>query len=152
MERKEFLAKFGITMAAVCAGCSLYSCGSSPSDDPSPAPGGGTGTTPPPAGSGALFTVNLDSELKNIGDFKVSNGVILVRLAAGAAATAFTAVQVACTHEGTSINYNTAQGKFICPNHGSQFSTSGSVLVGPAAQALKSYAVAVTGSTLTVNA
>lgn len=145
MERKEFLSKFGITMAAVCAGCSLYSCGSDPKDEPTP----DGGTNNPPA-NGGLFTVNLDSELKSVGDFKVSNGVIIVRLAAGTASSAFTAVQVACTHQGTSINYNAAQGKFICPNHGSQFSTGGTVLLGPAAQPLKAYNVGITGSTLTV--
>jgi cytochrome b6-f complex iron-sulfur subunit len=151
MERKEFLEKLGITMAAVCAGCSLYSCGSDPKDEPSP----GGGTTPPGGSnppSGTLFTADLNTELRNVGDTKVSNGVILVRLAAGSASTAFSAVQVACTHQGTSINYNNAQGKFICPNHGSQFSTSGSVLLGPATTALKAYNVAVTGSTLSVSA
>jgi len=147
MERKEFLAKFGIGMAAVCAGCSLYSCGSDPKDEPTPNDGN---TNPPP--NGGLFTANLDSELKNVGDFKVSNGVIIVRLAAGTATSAFTAVQVACTHQGTAINFNAAQGKFICPNHGSQFSTGGTVLLGPAVQPLKVYNVGITGNTLTVTA
>lgn len=150
MERKDFLSKLGIGMAAVCAGCSLYSCGSDPKNDPAPNNSGGT--TPPPAGGTNVFNLNLDTDLKNIGDFKVASGVILVRLAAGATASAFTAVQVACTHQGTSINYNTAQGKFICPNHGSQFSTDGAVLLGPAASALKVYNVVVSGSTLTVAA
>ncbi|CAM3629322.1 ubiquinol-cytochrome c reductase iron-sulfur subunit [Mucilaginibacter galii] len=151
MERKDFLSKLGITMAAVCTGCSLYSCGSDPKNDPTPGNGGGT-TNPPPTSGSTLFNVNLDSELKNIGDFKVASGVILVRLAAGSVSSAFTAVQVACTHQGTSINYNTAQGKFICPNHGSQFSTGGAVLLGPATTALKAYTVAITGSNLTVAA
>lgn len=144
MERKEFLTKFGITMAAVCTGCSLYSCGSDPKDEPAPNPGGGNGNT--------SLTANLDSELRNIGDFKVANGVILVRLAAGAAASAFTAVQVACTHQGTSINYSAAQGKFICPNHGSQFGTNGNVLLGPATTALRAYNIVIAGNTLTVSA
>lgn len=150
MERKEFLAKFGITMAAVCAGCSLYSCGSDPKDEPTPNnPGGGTNN--PPAGSG-LITANLDSELRNVGDFKAGGGAILVRLAAGSTAAAFTAVQIACTHQGTSINYNATQTRFICPNHGSQFSTTGAVLLGPATTALKVYNVAISGNTLTVSA
>jgi cytochrome b6-f complex iron-sulfur subunit len=147
MERHEFLAKLGISMAAVCAGCSLIGCGSKGSD---PAPGGGT---PPPAqGSGNVFSVDLNSELQSVGSSKISNGIILVRLAAGAVASAFTAVQVACTHEGTSINYNTNQGIFICPNHGSEFNTSGGVVLGPATSSLKKYTVTVAGSTLTVSA
>jgi len=151
MERKDFLSKMGIGIAAVCAGCSLYSCGSDPKDEPTPGTGGGT-VNPPPSNGTNIFNLNLDSDIKNIGDFKVASGVILVRLAAGATAFAFTAVQVACTHQGTSINYNAAQGKFICPNHGSQFSTDGAVLLGPAASALKVYNVVVSGSTLTVAA
>ncbi|TSD63445.1 Rieske (2Fe-2S) protein [Inquilinus sp. KBS0705] len=150
MERQEFLAKLGITMAAVCTGCSLVGCGGSKSNDPGPSTGGGV--TPPPPGSGAVFSVNLDSDLQAVGSSKVSNGVILVRLAAGSTAAAFTAVQVACTHQGTNINYNTAQGIFICPNHGSEFNTSGAVVMGPASAALKHYTVVVDGSTLTVNA
>ncbi len=148
MERKEFISKLGISLAAICAGCGIASCGSNPkAEDPTPAPGGGTG------GNGsALLSANLDSELKNVGEFKVSNGVILVRLATGNTANSFTAVQVACTHQGTPVNYNGSQGKFICPNHGSQFSTTGAVLVGPAATALKSYNVSTSGSSLNVTA
>jgi cytochrome b6-f complex iron-sulfur subunit len=148
MERSEFLAKFGIGLAAVCTGCALSSCGSKSSDpkpDPDPGPGNG-------GGNGNLFSINMNNELTTVGQSKVSNGVILVRIAAGATAAAFTAVQVACTHEGTSIGYNAAQGKFICPNHGSQFSNSGTVLLGPATRALREYNIDIDGNTLTVSA
>lgn len=145
MERKEFLSKLGIGFAAVCVGCGVAACGSSKSNDPTPDDDGNNN-------NGDLFTVNLANELTAVGQSKVSNGVIVVRTAAGNSANSFTAVQVACTHQGTAINYNNAQGRFICPNHGSQFSTSGAVLVGPATTALKEYNVAVNGSTLTVSA
>jgi cytochrome b6-f complex iron-sulfur subunit len=148
MERKEFLSTFGVGLAAICTGCSLASCGSTPkSEDPVPNQNG-TGTT----GGSSLFTTNLDAEIKNIGEFKVSNGIILVRLAQANVASSFTAVQIACTHQGTPVNYNNAQGVFICPNHGSKFSTTGGVLLGPAATALKQYVVKVTGNTLSVSA
>jgi len=84
------------------------------------------------------------------GDVQVNSGVILARIASGNSASAFTAVQVACTHQGTSINYIAAQNQFVCPLHGSIFSTSGSVIQGPAASSLKKYAINITGSTLTV--
>lgn len=145
MERDEFLSKLGIGIAAVCAGCAFGSCGKS--NDP-----GASGTKAPAAGSGTVFTADLNTELTSVGQTKAANGVILVRLAAGNTAASFTAVQIACTHEGTSINYNTAQGIFICPNHGSQFNTAGSVLLGPAAAALQKYTVSIAGSTLTVTA
>ena len=144
MERKEFLSALSISLAAVCVGCSLASCGSTPkSEDPAPKP-----TTP----TGSLATINLATDLPKVGDSKVLNGIIIVRLAQSNAPASFSAVQVACTHQGTPVNYNTAQGIFICPNHGSKFSTTGAVLLGPAAVALKQYTLAITGSTLTVSA
>lgn len=147
MERDEFLKKLGIGMLAVCAGCGIAACGSKVVDGSTPTQPGG-----PAKGSGTLFTADLNNEIKNVGDSKVSSGVILVRIAAGNTASAFTAVQVACTHEGTSINYNNAQGIFICPNHGSEFNKNGAVLLGPAAVALQQYVVSVNGAALTVTA
>ncbi|OOQ57287.1 QcrA and Rieske domain-containing protein [Mucilaginibacter pedocola] len=141
MERQEFLAKLGITLAAVCTGCSLVSCGSNPKNE-----------DPTPTTDGNIFTTNLDSELLNVGDAKVSNGVILARTAPGNTADAFSAVQVACTHEGAFINYNNTAGLYICPLHGSRFSTTGSVVQGPAVNALKKYNVVITGTSLAVRA
>ena len=149
MERQEFLSKLGIGLIAACAGCSLVSCGGK-SSDPGPSTGGGV--SHPPQGSGNIFTTDLSSQLPNIGNSVVQQGVILVRIAAGNTAAAFTAVQVACTHQGTSIDYNTGQGLFICPLHNSEFSKTGAVIQGPATSALQKYTVTVTGTTLTVSA
>jgi Rieske Fe-S protein len=141
MQRQEFLSKLGISLAAVCIGCNLASCGSNvKSEDPTPTTP--TGTT--------LATVDLNSDLKSVGESTVFNKIIIVRLTAGNTSDSFTAVSVACTHQGISINYNPAQGKFICPAHGSQFSTTGSVLLGPATTALQEFKVVITGSSLTV--
>ena len=150
MEREEFISKLGLGVLIACTGCGFASCGGSKKDDPTPTPSGGT---PPPApGSGALFTTDLNSSLLNVGDSKVLNGVILVRIATGNAASSFTAVQVACTHEGSAIAYNAGQAKFVCPNHGSQFSQTGQVTLGPAATNLQKYTVTVNGTTATVTA
>lgn len=154
MERAEFLAKFGLGFAAVCTGCALASCGSKGSDA---TPGNGVvvggAPSPPKTGSGTLFSVDLNSQLAQVGDSTSQSGVILVRIAAGNTASAFTAVQVACTHQGTAINYNTGQHIFICPAHGSEFSQSGSVLVGPASLPLHQYTVTIdSNNKLTVSA
>ncbi|GAA4094355.1 Rieske (2Fe-2S) protein [Mucilaginibacter panaciglaebae] len=143
MERNEFLTKLGIGTLAVCMGCSVVSC----SKSGSPGPSGGNNN--PPA-TGTTVDIDLNSSLKNIGDQSVSNGIIIVRLAGGNVVSSFTAVQVACTHEGTSINYNNSQGIFICPLHGSEFSKTGALIQGPATRALKRYTIAITGTTLTV--
>jgi cytochrome b6-f complex iron-sulfur subunit len=145
MERKDFISKLGLGLAAVCTGCAFASCGSAPkSDDPKPNSNG-------PIGSGQqVMSVNLATDLKNAGEFQVTSGVILVRLKAGNTPDAFTAVQVACTHQGTSINYNLGQAKFICPNHGSQFGDNGSVLLGPATLPLRQYNIQINSSSLIV--
>jgi cytochrome b6-f complex iron-sulfur subunit len=151
MERQEFLSKLGLGMVLVCTGCGLASCGSKAGN---PAPSGvivGGATPPPPSGGGSLFNLDLGSQLLNLGDSVVSDGVIVVRLASGNLPASFTAVQVACTHQGTAIGYNESQHRFICPAHGSEFSDSGQVLQGPAALPLHQYTVSVDNSTLTVS-
>lgn len=145
MDRKEFLTTIRFSLMAVCGGACLASCSKS---DATSTPG--TGTTTPPAG--VNFAVDLGTEITNVGDSVAKNGVIVVRLATGSAVSAFTAVQLACTHQGTSIDFNKNKGNFVCPNHGSEFSTAGAVLNGPATASLKKYNIAVTGSTLTVTA
>lgn len=141
MEREEFLSKLGIGLLAVCTGCGMAACSTNKNNDPAPSPG-----------AGVVFTADLNTELLAIGGSKTASGVILVRIAAGNIASSFTAVQVACTHEGTMIAYNSTQSKFVCPLHGSQFSQSGQVLMGPAVVALKKYTVSVSGSTISVAA
>ncbi|HTD97952.1 MAG TPA: Rieske 2Fe-2S domain-containing protein [Mucilaginibacter sp.] len=148
MERQEFLSKLGLGLVIACTGCGLASCGSK-SSDPTVTQ---QGTPPPVRGSGPLFSIDLATQLTNVGDSKVSNRVILVRIGVDNNAASFTAVQVACTHEGTSINYNTGQNIFICPLHGSEFSQTGQVLLGPASSSLQRYTVAIVGDTLTVSA
>lgn len=144
MKRTEFLSTLGIGLAAACTGC-LAACGK----DGDATPGGGT-TQPPPSPAGVNFNLDLNSDIKSVGDSKTANGVIVVRLAATNVVASFTAVQVACTHQGTSIEYKTAQGNFVCPNHGSIFTTAGTVTTGPATANLKKYSIAITGSVLTV--
>ncbi len=140
MERREFLGSLTGPVAAVCAVC-MGACSKS---------SGGTNpgsTTPLPGGN---FTIDLASNLSTVGSSLVQAGVIVVRLAAGNTVSSFTAVQVACTHEGTSINWNAAKNNFLCPNHGSTFSSGGQVTLGPASSNLKVYNLSISGTIMTV--
>ena len=139
MERRKFISEVGLSVAGICAVC-LGACSKSN------APGGSGGPGP----TNVNFTVDLNSNLLNIGNSIIRSGVIVVRIAAGNTASSFTAVQVNCTHEGTAIDYNTGQGIFICPNHGSRFSTNGTVLLGPATSNLQQYNISVVGTSLNV--
>jgi cytochrome b6-f complex iron-sulfur subunit len=138
MERRQFFGTLTTPVLAACAVC-LGACSKSSS-------GGGT--------SGAVsanFTVDLATSLTSVGSSLVNGGVIVVRLATGNSPSSFTAVQVACTHEGTSVNYVPSSNNFFCPNHGSTFTTSGMVTLGPAATALKQYNITIIGTTMTVS-
>ena len=139
MDRRAFLSDISITVAAACAGC-LAACAKES--------GGGPQTNPP---TGINITIDLNSEITNVGNTVIKQGVIIVRLAASNDPASFTAVQANCTHEGSIIGFNNSQGIFICPNHGSQFSTSGSVVFGPATTNLKKYSISISGSTMTIN-
>ncbi len=145
MERRAFLGSLTGPVLVACAVC-MGSCSKSGSS-PSSTPTGGT----PTGGGPANFTIDLSNSLTTVGSSLVQSGVIVVRLAAGNAPASFTAVQVACTHQGTAINFNQAGNNFVCPNHGSTFTTAGAVTVGPASSALQKYNIAIVGNTMTVS-
>jgi len=71
-------------------------------------------------------------------------------LAFRAATATFNVMTAVCTHEGCTVeNYNGTQ--FVCPCHGSRYSTSGQVTNGPATLPLRSYASTFANETLTFN-
>ncbi len=146
MKRTEFLNTLGIGLAAACTGC-LAGCGKGGEATPG---GGGGGIRPPTPPAGVNFTLDLNLDIKSVGESKTVNNVIVVRTATGNVASSFTAVQVACTHEGTSVEFKPAQDSFVCPNHGSVFTSSGVVVTGPATTNLKKFSIAITGTVLTV--
>lgn len=139
MDRRKFITNLGSPVIAACAVC-LAGCSKS-GDSPT-----GSGTTPTPAN----FTIDLNGNLTAVGSSLVQSGVIVVRLAAGNTPSSFTAVEVSCPHQGTAINFNAGGNKFICPNHGSTFTTTGAVTQGPANRDLKQYNISITGNIMTV--
>ena len=146
MERREFLGSLTGPVAVVCAVC-MGSCSKSSDSPASPPSGGG-----PTGGGAANFTIDLNTTLTTVGSSLVQGVVIVARLATGNVPGSFTAVQVACTHQGTAINFNAATNNFVCPNHGSTFSTSGAVTQGPASSALQKYNITIAGNIMTVSA
>lgn len=60
-------------------------------------------------------------------------------------------VTATCTHEGCTVSAF-ANNRFVCPCHGSQFSTSGAVQNGPATRALQSFASTFSNNVLTFTA
>lgn len=134
MERKEFLNTMGLAVLAVCAGCSKSSSN----------PGGGNN-------SGVNFTIDLSTQLLNVGDSVSKSGVIVVRLSNGSNPDNFTALSQACTHQSTPVNFSSSAGLFVCPLHGSEFNTNGGVVMGPASSPLQKFNISISGNTMTVS-
>jgi cytochrome b6-f complex iron-sulfur subunit len=136
MDRKEFLASLGIGAAAFVCISGLQGC--QVNDSVSAAP------------TNIDFTLDLtdpaNSALKTNGGYIYKSGIIVARSTSGA----YVAVYSACTHTGSTVMYNTSNNRFHCPAHSSDFSTNGSVINGPANQALHQYNTSLTGNSLRV--
>lgn len=133
MDRKEFLSLLGLSVGgAVVASC-LGGC-----------------TKDSVAPSNVDFTLDLSSpanaKLLNNGGYLVTNGVIVAKTINGD----YVAVSASCTHEGTTVQYQSSNNRFHCPNHGANFDTNGSVINGPATRSLHEYNTSLSGNTLRV--
>jgi cytochrome b6-f complex iron-sulfur subunit len=136
MDRKEFLFTLGKSAAVAglvyCVGCS-----SNNNDVPT-------------APSNVDFTLDLTQEtnkaLISVGGALVTNGIIIGRTGAAS----FVAVSSACTHQGTTIQFQLNNNRFYCDNHGSTFSLDGTVTNGPAAQPLTKYNTSFNGNSLRI--
>ena len=145
MKRDEFIHLFGFGAAMLLTGC-LGSCTSKSGD---PSPGSGPGTNPGPVD----FTLDVtDPANARLNDpafgyvYGAAGRVIVAKTTAGT----YVALAAACTHQGTSVQFQAGSSQFLCPNHGSVFSLSGSVTMGPASVALQSYTVTQTGNVLRI--
>lgn len=134
MDRKEFLALIGLTAGGFLLASQLDSC---KKNDPSPVT--------------VDFVLNLtdpaNSELNNNGGYLVNQGVIVARTMTGT----YIAVAAACTHKGYTVDYEGTYNQFHCSAHGSNFSSTGSVLNGPASTPLQQFKTELTGTSLRVH-
>jgi cytochrome b6-f complex iron-sulfur subunit len=88
----------------------------------------------------------LNSALSNTGGWIVVQNTIIINTGNGA----YAALSSICTHQGCNVEYNSSSGNILCPCHGSQFATTGSVLRGPATRPLQTFPVSISGNILTI--
>jgi cytochrome b6-f complex iron-sulfur subunit len=135
MERKEFLSLLGLTATALVCG-PLFGCNANDQ------------VTAPPANID--FTLDLtnaqNSALKSAGGYLYNNGIIVAHTVKGD----YVAVSSTCTHAGGTVQYVPGGNDFYCPNHGSNFSTTGTVINGPASTSLTKYNTSLNGNSLRV--
>ena len=96
-----------------------------------------------------VMTIDLNdgkySNLAAVGGSVVENNIIIINTG-----DVFIALSSVCTHQGCQVGYNHGNGNLPCPCHGSVFSTSGSVLNGPASSPLAKYDLTREGDLLTI--
>lgn len=128
-------------LAAACGG----GAGSSPSNVPQLTLVNGSA-------SGTAVQVQIDSSspLATVG------GAAMVRASSGAFLVArtgqesFSALTTICTHETCTIT-GFDNSNFVCPCHGSRFSTTGRVVNGPANAPLRSFTTSFANNVLTIS-
>ena len=134
MTRKEFISQVGISAALLLApACitGLSSCKKKDQKKP----------------RSIDFTLDVSTgSLSANGGALVHDGVIVARTMGGS----FIAIDSACSHEGTTINYVSATNSFTCPNHGARYDANGNVLNGPATTSLQDYKTSLSGNSLRV--
>lgn len=96
-----------------------------------------------------VLTIDLTdgkySNLSSAGGSVVESDIIIINTGDD-----FIALSSVCTHQGCQVGYNPGNGNLPCPCHGSIFSTSGSVLNGPASSPLTKYDLTREGDLLTI--
>jgi cytochrome b6-f complex iron-sulfur subunit len=84
-----------------------------------------------------------------------SGGMALVTSTAGTflvsrSGSTFVAVTAQCTHESCVVS-NATSSTYVCPCHGSEFDTSGKVIVGPATIPLRQFTTTFSNNVLTIS-
>jgi cytochrome b6-f complex iron-sulfur subunit len=96
-----------------------------------------------------ILTIDLTddkySNLASAGGFVKEGDLIIINTGDG-----FIALSNICTHQGCVVSYDSQENKLPCPCHGSVYSTTGSVLEGPAENPLRKYELSQEGDILTI--
>jgi cytochrome b6-f complex iron-sulfur subunit len=118
-------------------------------------PANGIPGSPLPAVAGSVtngaLTVNIaaNSPLASAGGMALVSSTAGQFLVTRTGATSFVAVTAQCTHEACVVSNATAS-SYVCPCHGSEFDTSGRVVVGPASVPLRQFQTQFSNNVLTI--
>jgi cytochrome b6-f complex iron-sulfur subunit len=143
--RAVSVAAFGGTLGAILQGCGSGSPTSASSFQALPVVAGTD------LNGGVVVNVDAASPLAAVGTAALVQSPSALVLVAHTAQDSFTALSSLCTHQACTIR-GYANNTFVCPCHGSQFSTNGQVLSGPAFAPLTQYHAQFAAGVLTITA
>jgi Rieske Fe-S protein len=146
--RREFCACCSKAAGALALGA-VAGCGGSPTSPSSnsqalasvSATVSGRTVTISTAGNGLATAGGMAITQTSLGNFLVTR----------TGATSANVLTATCTHEGCTVS-NFSGSQFVCPCHGSTYSTSGSVVQGPANRPLQQFTAQATDTTVTFTA
>jgi Rieske Fe-S protein len=150
MDRKTFINQLTGGLTFTCVACMMNACSKDEATNPGNNNNNNNNNPNTPPSGAVLLTVNLASQLREVNDFVLNNGVIVVRTASGNATTSFVAFSSSCPHAGATISFVKTSNSFNCSAHGSNFSISGSVINGPASTSLEKKTIEIVGDNLNV--
>ena len=129
--------------ATALPGCS----GSSASSIPGSALPTVSGTV---TSAGVGVTIAAGSPLATTGGMAVVNSNAGNFLVTRTGTDTFIALTAQCTHEACVVSNSTGQ-SYVCPCHGSEFDTTGHVIVGPAVTPLRQFQTQFANNVLTIS-
>lgn len=100
------------------------------------------------SGQTVSVAIGANSALADVGSVAEINTSLGPFLLVRSGTDSFTALSAICTHQGCTVT-GFSGGEFVCPCHGSRFTTTGEVAQGPAPTPLPSYATQFDGAVLT---
>ena len=152
--RRVFCLQACQAASLLAVGAVLESCGGGGGGNPA---GGGGSITNLPDVAATVVSANTLSVAVDSGPLAVVGGAAFVTSSAGnvlvvrTAQDSCSALSSICTHQTCNVS-GWSSPMFVCPCHGSEYATDGTVVRGPAARNLTKYGTSLSNNVLTITA
>lgn len=140
-----------LALGSVAGACGGGGGGGSSPTSPSPGPAPALASVPSTVSGRSVSISVAGTALANVGGAAATQNSLGGFLIARTAQDTFMAMTAICTHEQCTIT-GFSNGRFVCPCHGSQFTTTGAVAQGPATRNLQTFQTQFANGMLTFSA
>ena len=148
--RRDFCACCSKSAALLAIAGAAAACGGSPTS-PSASSSPLNSVSGTVSGRTVTVAIGASSPLASTGSMAIVQTSLGNFLLTRTGANTVSALTATCTHEGCTITGSSGS-NFVCPCHGSTFTSSGSVVTGPANRSLQQFNAQVTDGIVTFTA